>query len=248
VRFSLNGKTVDIRAHPMRRLLDVLREDCGLTGTKEGCGEGECGACTVLLDGQAVNACLVPFAQVKGRRVVTIEGLKGRQRLKAAFVSEGGTQCGICTPGVIMATSALPPRATPEEVRTGLAVTSAAAPGTWGSTGRSRRRQGGKAERRGRGAEGRGRRRKAEGGGGRRRAEGGRRRAQGGRREAQGGLVDLSDQCRMRTVISNMSSSNRDRSATALALNARGTGRPAGRLHGTCTSRSTRARGRGRGS
>ena len=121
MRFTLNGKTVDVRAHPMSRLLDVLREDCGLTGTKEGCGEGECGACTVLLDGQAVNACLVPFAQVRGRRVVTIEGLKGRQRLQTAFVAEGGTQCGICTPGMVMAAAALPPRATPEEVRVGLA-------------------------------------------------------------------------------------------------------------------------------
>ena len=75
MRFNLNGKTVDVRAHPMKRLLDVLREECGLTGTKEGCGEGECGACTVLVDGQAVNACLVPFAQVRGAKVVTIEDL-----------------------------------------------------------------------------------------------------------------------------------------------------------------------------
>jgi carbon-monoxide dehydrogenase small subunit/xanthine dehydrogenase small subunit len=121
VRFTLNGKQVDIRAHPMKRLLDVLREDCGLTGTKEGCGEGECGACTVLLDGQAVNACLVPFAQVRGRKVLTIEGLKGRHPLQRAFVTEGGTQCGICTPGMIMAAAALPRNATPEEVRIGLA-------------------------------------------------------------------------------------------------------------------------------
>ena len=96
----------------MKRLLDVLREDCGLTGTKEGCGEGECGACTVLLDGLAVNACLVPFAQVRGRKVLTIEGLKGRHPLQRAFVTEGGTQCGICTPGMIMAAAALPRGAT----------------------------------------------------------------------------------------------------------------------------------------
>jgi aerobic carbon-monoxide dehydrogenase small subunit len=121
VRFTLNGKTVDVRAHPMKRLLDVLREDCGLTGTKEGCGEGECGACTVLLDGCAVNACLVPFAQARGRKVVTIEGLKGRHPLQEAFVTEGGTQCGICTPGMIMAAVALPRAATPEDVRVGLA-------------------------------------------------------------------------------------------------------------------------------
>jgi aerobic-type carbon monoxide dehydrogenase small subunit (CoxS/CutS family) len=105
----------------MRRLLDVLREDCGLTGTKEGCGEGECGACTVLLDGVAVNACLVPFGQVRGRTVLTIEGLDGRHPLQDAFVVEGGTQCGICTPGMIMAAAALPPNASLEDVRIGLA-------------------------------------------------------------------------------------------------------------------------------
>jgi carbon-monoxide dehydrogenase small subunit/xanthine dehydrogenase small subunit len=121
VRFNLNGKTVDIRAHPMKRLLDVLREDCGLTGTKEGCGEGECGACTVLLDGRAVNSCLVPFGHVRGAKVVTIEGLQGRHPLQEAFVREGGSQCGICTPGMIMAAAALPRGATPDTVRTALA-------------------------------------------------------------------------------------------------------------------------------
>jgi aerobic-type carbon monoxide dehydrogenase small subunit (CoxS/CutS family) len=121
VRFVLNGRQVDVRAHAMKRLLDVLREDCGLTGTKEGCGEGECGACTVLVDGRAVNACLVPFGQVRGRRVLTIEGLKGTHPLQAAFVGEGGTQCGICTPGMIMAAAALAKDATLEDVRLGLA-------------------------------------------------------------------------------------------------------------------------------
>ena len=121
MRFTLNNKPVDVRAHPMKRLLDVLRDDCGLTGTKEGCGEGECGACTVLLDGQAVNACLVPFAHVRGRTVLTIEGLEGRHPLQHAFVTEGGTQCGICTPGMILAAAALPPNASLDEVRTGLA-------------------------------------------------------------------------------------------------------------------------------
>jgi aerobic carbon-monoxide dehydrogenase small subunit len=121
VKLRLNGKSVDVRAHPMKRLLDVLREECGLTGTKEGCGEGECGACTVLLDGQAVNACLVPFGQVRGRSVMTIEGLRGRHRLQRTFVAEGGTQCGICTPGMIMAAAALPKAATLEDVRVGLA-------------------------------------------------------------------------------------------------------------------------------
>ena len=121
MRFELNGKHVDVRAHAMKRLLDVLREDCGLTGTKEGCGEGECGACTVLLDGQAVNACLVPFGQVRGRAVKTIEGLRGRHPLQQTFVTEGGAQCGFCTPGMIMAAAALPKNATLEDVRVGLA-------------------------------------------------------------------------------------------------------------------------------
>ncbi len=121
VRFTLNGTAVNVRAHPMKRLLDVLREDCGLTGTKEGCGEGECGACTVLIDGAAVNACLVPVAQVRGREVLTIEGLRGRHRLQGAFVTEGGAQCGICTPGMIMAAAALPRNATVEDVKQGLA-------------------------------------------------------------------------------------------------------------------------------
>ena len=121
VRFRLNGKTVEVAAHPMKRLLDVLREDCGLKGTKEGCGEGECGACTVLLDGEPVNSCLVPFAQVRGARVKTIEGLKGKHALQETFVTEGGAQCGICTPGMILAGAALPKEASLEEVRVGLA-------------------------------------------------------------------------------------------------------------------------------
>jgi aerobic carbon-monoxide dehydrogenase small subunit len=86
----------------MARLLDVLREDLGLTGTKEGCGEGECGACTVLVDGEAVCSCLVPLAQVEGAAVTTIEGLDDHP-LQHAFMDEVGAQCGICTPGMIMA-------------------------------------------------------------------------------------------------------------------------------------------------
>lgn len=121
MQFTLNGKRVRIAAAPMRRLLDVLREECGLTGTKEGCGEGECGACTVLLDGEAVNSCLVPFAQVRGARVVSIEGLGGDHPLQEAFVTEGGAQCGICTPGMILAAAALPKGATAEQIRVGLA-------------------------------------------------------------------------------------------------------------------------------
>ena len=119
--FTLNGKRVSLRVHPLKRLLDVLREDCGLTGTKEGCGEGECGACTVLVDGRAVNSCLVPVAQAAGTNVVTIEGLKGRHPLQRAFAEHGGAQCGICTPGMIMAAAALGPKPTLDEVRTGLA-------------------------------------------------------------------------------------------------------------------------------
>jgi carbon-monoxide dehydrogenase small subunit/xanthine dehydrogenase small subunit len=121
LRFSLNGRGVEVRAHPMKRLLDVLRQDCALTGTKEGCGEGECGACTVLVDGEPVNSCLVPFAQVRGRRVETIESLGGKHPLQEAFVMEGGAQCGICTPGMILAAVALGPNPSLEEVRIGLA-------------------------------------------------------------------------------------------------------------------------------
>ena len=121
MKFRLNGRTVDVAAPPMKRLLDVLREECGLTGTKEGCGEGECGACTVLVDGEPVNSCLVPFAQARGAKVTTIEGLKGKHPLQETFVTEGGAQCGICTPGMILAAAALPRKASLEEIRTGLA-------------------------------------------------------------------------------------------------------------------------------
>ena len=121
MRFTLNGQEVEMEAHPMKRLLDVLREECGLTGTKEGCGEGECGACTVLLDGQPVVSCLVPFAQVSGAAVTTIEGLGGNHPLQRAFVELGGAQCGICTPGMIMAAVALGPKPSLDQIRQGLA-------------------------------------------------------------------------------------------------------------------------------
>jgi aerobic carbon-monoxide dehydrogenase small subunit len=112
--FTVNGRKRRLRVPPMKRLLDVLREDCGLTGTKEGCGEGECGACTVLLDGVPVNSCLVPAVQADGARIVTVEGLaRGPvlSVLQRAFVERGGTQCGICTPGFIVTAHALLQRA-----------------------------------------------------------------------------------------------------------------------------------------
>jgi aerobic carbon-monoxide dehydrogenase small subunit len=99
----------------------VLREECGLTGTKEGCGEGECGACTVLVDGLPVVSCLVPAGQVEGAAVITIEGLGGEHPLQRAFAELIGAQCGICTPGMVMAAVALGPDPTLEQVRTGLA-------------------------------------------------------------------------------------------------------------------------------
>jgi len=121
VNLVLNGARRRLDVHPLKRLLDVLRDDCGLTGTKEGCGEGECGACTVLVDGVAVNSCLVPAAHADGARVTTIEGLSGRHPLQRAFVEHGGAQCGICTPGMIMAAVALGKKPTLEGVRVGLA-------------------------------------------------------------------------------------------------------------------------------
>src|SRR5258708_39604758 len=121
MHFTLNGQRRRIDAHPLKRLLDVLREDCSLTGTKAGCGEGECGACRVLVDGARVNSCLVPVAQVDGARVTTIEGLRGRHPLQHAFVEHGGAQCGICTPGMILAAVALGRTPTLERMKVGLA-------------------------------------------------------------------------------------------------------------------------------
>ncbi len=117
VRMLVNGAPVEVDVPGMRRLLDVLREDLGLTGTKEGCGEGECGACSVILDGQIVDACLVPVSQADGSTVRTVEGLAPRSAesgeidrqldgLQQAFLEAGGAQCGICTPGMLMAARA----------------------------------------------------------------------------------------------------------------------------------------------
>jgi carbon-monoxide dehydrogenase small subunit len=112
-QFTVNGNPVEVEAPGMRRLLDVLREELALTGTKEGCGEGECGACTVLVDGAPVDSCLVPVCQVDGTRIATVEGLAERSpegpvldRLQQAFLEAGGAQCGICTPGMLMAARA----------------------------------------------------------------------------------------------------------------------------------------------
>jgi carbon-monoxide dehydrogenase small subunit len=106
----LNGRTVGVDGHPMARLLDVLRESLGLTGTKEGCGEGECGACTVLLDGRPVLSCLVPLFQCEGRTVETVEGIAASDAARGfleRFVITGGVQCGACTPGIVVTAWAL---------------------------------------------------------------------------------------------------------------------------------------------
>ena len=121
MRFTLNGTTRDAHAHPMARLLDVLREEFGLTGTKEGCGEGECGACTVLIDGAPACSCIVPLAQVESTSVLTIEGLGDDHPLQHHFMNEVGAQCGICTPGMIMAALNLPEGATLDAIRLALA-------------------------------------------------------------------------------------------------------------------------------
>ena len=127
VAFTVNGEPVRVDAHPMARLLDVLRQELHLTGTKEGCGEGECGACAVLIDGELANSCLTPVLQVQGASLTTIEGVAAGGQLHAvqeAFIAHGGAQCGICTPGMILAAVSLQrhsPNATDDEIRAGLA-------------------------------------------------------------------------------------------------------------------------------
>ena len=106
MKLTVNGVARSFEAPPLKRLLDVLREDLGLTGTKEGCGEGECGACSVLIDGELVNSCLVAVCQVEGASVLTVEGVAARGELapvQKCFLDRGGAQCGICTPGMIVA-------------------------------------------------------------------------------------------------------------------------------------------------
>ena len=127
VHFTVNGESCSVEVFPMARLLDVLREQLQLTGTKEGCGEGECGACTVIIDGQIVNSCLVPMAQVNGTQITTIEGVASGNDLHAvqqAFIEHGGAQCGICTPGMVLAAVDLlkrNPEPSENDIRNGLA-------------------------------------------------------------------------------------------------------------------------------
>ncbi len=123
----VNGRAVELRGRPLDRLLDLLREQLGLTGTKEGCGEGECGACTVLLDGAPVLSCLVPLVQCEGKTIETVEGVAARPEAAAMlerFVETGGVQCGACTPGIVVAAWAMlgrAPKPTREDVRRALA-------------------------------------------------------------------------------------------------------------------------------
>ncbi len=127
IDFRVNGTAHTVDTYPMSRLLDVLREQIGLTGTKEGCGEGECGACSVLVNGELVNSCLMPVLQASGSDILTVEGLAEEGRLhpvQQAFAEAGGAQCGICTPGMILAACVLLgrfPRPTDEQIRDGLA-------------------------------------------------------------------------------------------------------------------------------
>src|SRR6266850_1162764 len=110
LRLNVNGLAREVGSPPMKRLLDVLREDLRLTGTKEGCGEGECGACSVILDGEVINSCLVPVCQARGSAIITVEGLAragGLDPIQQAFLECGGAQCGICTPGMLIAAHAL---------------------------------------------------------------------------------------------------------------------------------------------
>ncbi|MEK7727729.1 MAG: (2Fe-2S)-binding protein [candidate division KSB1 bacterium] len=127
IPFKVNGKPYELDAPPMKRLLDVLREDLHLAGTKEGCGEGECGSCSVLLEGEVVNSCLVPICQVENASMITVEGLACDGRLslvQQAFLEHGGAQCGICTPGMLIAATALlneKPQPTRDEIKEAIA-------------------------------------------------------------------------------------------------------------------------------
>lgn len=127
LEFKVNDKAYSLEVDPESRLLDVLREELGLTGAKEGCGEGECGACTVIMDDLAVNSCLVLASQARGKEILTVEGLAANgelDRMQQAFIDNGAIQCGFCTPGMLMSAKALllrEPNPTEEEIRTALA-------------------------------------------------------------------------------------------------------------------------------
>jgi len=126
IKFTLNFEKVEIKTSAVRRLLDVLREDFDLRGVKEGCGEGECGACAVLMNGKIVHSCMVPIGQVEGKEIITIEGLQKTPMysiLKESFEDAGAVQCGFCTPGMIIASEALLreyPKPTDEQIREGI--------------------------------------------------------------------------------------------------------------------------------
>jgi carbon-monoxide dehydrogenase small subunit len=126
IKLNVNGQQYELTVSSWRTLLEVIREELGLTGTKEGCGMGECGACTVIMDGKTVNSCLVLAAEADGKNIITIEGLTKDDRLhpiQQAFIDHGGFQCGFCTPGIIMSAKALldaNPKPTEEEIRKGI--------------------------------------------------------------------------------------------------------------------------------
>ncbi len=127
LKFNINGKDTSCKTYPMKRALDVIREECELTGTKEGCGEGECGACSIIIEGKLVNSCLIPAIQLNNKEIETIESLANENtlnKIQSAFLKYGGAQCGFCTPGMVMAATNLLkeyPNPNEEQIKEGLA-------------------------------------------------------------------------------------------------------------------------------